>query len=372
MSDSTSTQRVTAALFYGMLALVAWLTFLVFKPFLTPLIWASVIVILFLPWHRRLERRCGKTASASLSTVVVTAIMIVPSLLIMIAFVHEAITLLGSFELGTFVSRSDPLNHAWMWLAHRLPGKEVADLPTIAGEGAERVTGFLAAETGGIVRNVIVFLFDLVLMVITMFYFFRDADSIMRWLRRSLPFGPELREAMISQAHDLVYVTVASSLAAAGLTGLVGALAFWAVGIHQLVLWGVVMALFALLPVVGAWLIWIPAAIWLISQGEPVRAIVLLAICTATLLLIDNVIRPQLISGRAELNGLWVLVGVLGGVTVFGMIGLVLGPVIVAVAAGLLKAYTAPVQPQERMVIPAEPVETHPTRPHRRRFHSSD
>jgi predicted PurR-regulated permease PerM len=344
MSESTATQRVTAVLFYGLLVLLAWLTFLVFRPFLTPLIWASVIVILFLPWHRRLESRFGKTGSAIASTVVVTAILIVPSFLVMIAFVHEAITLLGNLELGTFVSRADPLNQAWMWLAHRLPGREVTDLPTIAEEGAARVTSFLAAETGGIVRNVVVFLFDLVLMVITMFYFFRDADSIMQWVRRSLPFAKELREAMISQAHDLVFVTVASSLAAAGLTGLVGALAFWAVGIHQLVLWGVVMALFALLPVVGAWIIWVPAAIWLISQGHLIRAIILLAICTATLLLIDNVIRPQMISGRAELNGLWVLVGVLGGVTVFGMIGLVLGPVIVAIAAGLLKAYTAPQQ----------------------------
>jgi predicted PurR-regulated permease PerM len=342
MPDSKSTQRVTTALFYGLLALLAWLTFLVFQPFMTPLIWASVIVILFLPWHRRLERRLGRTWSATVSTIVVTAILIVPSLMIMIAFVHQAITLLGTFELGDFLSRSALLNHIWMWLARRLPSREVVDLPTVIREGAERVTGFLAGEIGGIVRNVIVFLFDLVLTVITMFYFFRDAASIMLWLRRSLPFAEQQREALIGQAHDLIFVTVASSMAAAGLTGLIGALAFWGVGIHQVVLWGVVMALFALLPFVGAWLIWVPAAVWLISVGRPIRAIILLAVCGAALLLIDNVIRPVLISGRSELNGLWVLVGVLGGVAVFGMIGVVLGPVIVAVAASLLKAYTLP------------------------------
>lgn len=106
------------------------------------------------------------------------------------------------------------------------------------------------------------------------------------------------------------------------------------------------MSLFALLPVLGAWMVWIPAAGWLVSEGHWGRAIVLLVICGAALLVIDNIIRPLLISGRSELNGLWVLVGVLGGVTVFGMIGVVLGPVIVALAAGLLKAYTLPQHPE--------------------------
>ncbi|HVB98735.1 MAG TPA: AI-2E family transporter [Candidatus Dormibacteraeota bacterium] len=350
MPDSTSAKRVTTALFYGLLALLAWLTFLVFQPFLTPLIWASVLVILFFPWHRRLERRLGRTLSATLSTIVVTAILIVPALMVLIAFVHQAIALLESLELGTFLSQSVWLNRVWMWMAHRLPSNEAVDLPTVVRVGAQRVTAFLAGQLGGIVRNVLVFLFDLVLTVITMFYFFRDAAPIMRWLRRSLPFPEEQREAMIAQAHDLVFLTVASSLAAAGLTGLVGALAFWLVGIHQIVLWGVVMALFALLPVLGAWMVWLPAAGWLVAEGQPVRAIILLALCGGALLIIDNVIRPLLISERSELNGLWVLVGVLGGVAVFGMIGLVLGPVIVAFAASFLKSYTlpmpAPVSPQ--------------------------
>jgi predicted PurR-regulated permease PerM len=347
MSDSNPTQRVTTALFYGLLALLAWLTFLVFQPFITPLLWASVIVILFLPWHQRLERRMGRTASATVSTIVATVILIVPALMVMIAFVHQAIVLLESVELGDVLSQSVLLNHVWAWLSRRLPGNGAVDLPTFLREGAQRVTGFLAGELGGIVRNVLVFLFDLVLMVITMFYFFRDAPAIMLWVRRSLPFAREQREALILQAQGLIYVTVASSLAAAGLTGLVGALAFWLVGIHQVVLWGVVMALFALLPVLGAWCVWIPAAGWLISTGHPWSAIMLLAISGGALLVIDNVVRPLMISERSELNGLWVLVGVLGGVTVFGMIGLVLGPVIVAVAADLLKAYTLPPHPQE-------------------------
>ncbi len=342
MAEQTPTQRVTTVLFYGFLALLAWLTFVVFKPFLTPLIWAAVLVILFLPIHRRFERRLGKALSATLSTTLVTAILIVPAVLVVIAFVQQAIVTLNSIGPGASLAHSDWVNRIWLWLVAHLPLHGLVDLPGLAAEGARRMTAFLAAQAGGVLRNVLLFLFDLFITVFAMFYFFRDADIIMRWLRRSLPFAEAQREAIITQAHGLVFATVASTLAAAGITGLVGGLAFLIVGIHAVVFWGVVMAFFAFLPVLGAWMVWIPAAIWLISQGHPWRAVALLAICGAAVLLVDNVMRPMMISGRSELNGLLVLVGVLGGIAVFGLIGVVLGPVVIAISASLFQAYTSP------------------------------
>ena len=342
MAEQTPTQRVTTVLFYGFLALLAWLTFVVFKPFLTPLIWAAVLVILFLPVHRRIERRFGKALSATLSTTLVTAILIVPAVLVMIAFVHQAIVTLNSLEPGAFLAHSDRINRIWLWLVTHLRLHGLVDLPGLATEGAKRITAFLAAQLGGVVRNVLIFLFDLFITIFAMFYFFRDADVIMRWLRRSLPFAEAQRESIITQAHGLVFATVASTLAASGVTGLVGGLAFLVVGIHAVVFWGVVMAFFAFLPVLGAWMVWIPAAGWLISQGHPWRAVALLVICAVAVLLVDNVMRPMMISGRSELNGLLVLVGVLGGIAFFGLIGVVLGPVVIAISASLLQTYTRP------------------------------
>jgi predicted PurR-regulated permease PerM len=342
MAAPTPTERVTDALFYGFLALLAWLTFLVFEPFLIPLVWASVAVILFYPWHRRLERRLGAKTAATISTLIVTAILIVPAILAMAEFIHQAIQALGSIELVRFLGQLNWLNRAWLWVAERVPGGTTVNLSTLAREGAQRVTTALASELGGLLRNIVIFVFDLVITIIAMFYFFRDAGAIMRWLRRSLPFAEEQRELMITQAHAMVFVTVASNLAAAALTGAIGGIAFLIVGIDRVVFWGVIMAFFALLPVVGAWMVWIPAAAWLATNGHLGAAIALLSICGVAVLLIDNVLRPLMISGRAEMNGLFVRVGVLGGIAVFGMIGLVLGPVIVAVAAGLLQAYTRP------------------------------
>lgn len=345
MSQPTPTERVTVALFYGFLALLAWLTFSVFQPFLSPLVWASVAVILFYPWHRRIERHMNPELAAGLSTVIVTAILIVPSILAMGEFVRQALTALSTVELSSFVSHLEWLNRVWLWIAERLPGGATINLTTLASEAAQRATSALAEQLGGVLANVVIFVVDLVITIIAMFYFFRDAQSIMKWLRRSLPFAEEQRETMINQAHAMVFVTVASNLAAAALTGAVGGIAFLIVGIKQVVFWGVIMAFFALLPVLGAWMVWVPAAIWLATQGHLGRAIALLAICGAAILVIDNVLRPMMISGRTEMNGLFVLISVLGGIAVFGMIGLVLGPVVVAVAYGMLQAYTRPLAP---------------------------
>ena len=123
MAEPTPTQRVTVALFYGFLALLALLTFWVFQPFLTPLIWAAVVVVLLLPWHLRIERRLGRHVGASVSTLVATAILVVPTLLVVIAFLHQAIEALSAIEVGSFLNQAAWLNHAWQWLARHLPGQ---------------------------------------------------------------------------------------------------------------------------------------------------------------------------------------------------------------------------------------------------------
>ncbi len=342
MAEPTPTQRVTTALFYFFLALLAYLTFLLFQPFLTPLIWAAVLVVLFLPWHRRLERHLGKTLSATASTAAVTAILVVPTVLVMIAFVQEAVQALGAVHPSAFLAHAAWLNQLWLWIARRIPGMSGTSLGTVVRDEAESGTTYLAQQLGGVVGHVIGFVFDLVITVIATFYFFRDAEAIMHWVRRALPFPEAQREATIAKARDLVFVTVASNLAASGTIGLVGGVAFLVGGIHQVVFWGVASAFSALVPVVGEWVLWIPAAGWLVAQGRPGRAVALLAICLVAVLLIDNVMRPLIISGRAKMNGLLVLVGVIGGILVFGVIGVVLGPVVVAISASVLEAYTQP------------------------------
>ena len=148
----------------------------------------------------------------------------------------------------------------------------------------------------------------------------------MRLVRRVLPFEEEQREHVINQAHDLIRASVVSAIAVASTQGAAGGLLFWAVGIGAPVFWGVTMAFLSLLPV-GAWAIWLPAGIWLLVNGSTAKGLVLLALGAAVVSAIDNVMRPALLAGRAQMNGLLVLISLLGGISAFGLIGVVIGPV---------------------------------------------
>ena len=120
--------------------------------------------------------------------------------------------------------------------------------------------------------------------------------------------------------------------------GTVGGITFAALGLGAPVFWGVIMAFFSLLPL-GAWIVWTPAAIWLLLTGETGRGIALVVIGAAGISMIDNFLRPILLSGRTQMNGLLVFISLLGGIAAFGLLGLVLGPVVMATAISFVDAY---------------------------------
>lgn len=340
MTMTNERERVTALLFYALLLLLAYLVFRVFEPFLVPLGWAAVLVVFFYRWHARLERRWGRSRAAALSTAAVTLILIVPMLFVMSAFVNEAVDALGNAR-RVFAGELPPwARRAWQTVQLRMPGGQLVDMTAIMNDAAQGAASWLAAQAGAILQNVALFVFDLIVVVFATFFLFRDADAIMRGVRHALPVDERLRERMIAQTGELVVAGVSSSLIVAAVQGLLGGLAFWALGIGAPVFWGVVMALFCLLPF-GAWVIWMPAAIWLMLTGNLVRGLVLVGLGAGIVSSVDNFLRPALLSGRTQLNGLLVFISLLGGVSVFGVLGIVLGPILMATAVGLFEAYTA-------------------------------
>jgi len=198
----------------------------------------------------------------------------------------------------------------------------------------------MASRLGAVVRNIVVFLFELFVMLFALFYFLRDGQSILDRFRLFLPFEETMRERMLDEARELIFASVTTSLVIAAVQGVLCGGAFAIVGLDSAVFWGVVIAFLSLLPVVGAWPVWVPAAIWLFSTGHAGRAILLIGICGGLGATIDNILRPLLLGGRASLNGLLVFISVLGGIEVFGVLGIVLGPIVVATTVGMMDAYT--------------------------------
>ena len=339
MANASRTKRLSVALFYGVVLLLAWLVYLMVSPFLVPLGWAAVLTVLFYPWYSRLAVRWGASWAALAGTAGVTVILIVPAFLLMSLVIREGLDALQAMPNAVASGQFDWVNRAWVWLSRRL-GQSGSDLPTLLREGAGRASTFLAGQLGAVLRNVAVFLLSLFATLFALFYFFRDGQVMVARLSRLLPFDTATNEQILEDARNLIHASVTVGLLIAALQGFLGGVAFALVGIGAPVFWGTVMAFLSLLPVVGSWPVWIPAVVWLFATGHTGRALVLLALCAGLVGSVDNVLRPLLISGQARLSGLVVFVSVLGGVAAFGMLGVILGPIIFATATSVLDAYT--------------------------------
>lgn len=339
-STNATTSRLTAVVSYGVLLLLIYLVFRISEPFLSALGWAAILVTFFYPMHKRLAKRFSATRASVISTLAVTILLIAPAILLTGLFVREAVSISRGVQHSIVEQHVPLMANGWSWLASHVPGMDPnANIFETLEQGIEKQAGFLAERLGTILKNIASFVFALFVMIFAMFYFFRDARKIIPAVRSVMPFDPQHQDAMIVQIRDLISASVTTSLVVAAVQGALGGLGFAIVGLPAPVFWGVAMAFFSLVPVVGSGLIFVPASLWLGFTGHWGRAVVLLAICAGISTIVDNVLRPVLLGGRTELSGLVIFISVLGGVNLFGMLGLVLGPILVAMAAGVLSVY---------------------------------
>ncbi len=338
----------STALTWVGLALLTYLLYLVVQPFLMPLGWAGVIAVLVHPAHARLARRLGPGRAAALATSAAAIVLIVPAIFLTNAFAREMVDIAQTLQASFSSGHTSSLEQIWDQVLARVPYAATIDLGSVGAGTLQRTASFLMSQSGAIVTNVVVFFVDLALALFATFFLLRDADGIMRAVRRLLPMAPAAREAFIARTADLIAAGVTSSVIVASLQGLLGGVAFALVGISAAVFWGVVMAFACLLPF-GAAIIWLPAAIFLALSGSVTKALVLLGLGAGVVSMVDNVVRPLLLSGRVQMNGLVIFVSLLGGLNVFGLLGIVLGPIVVVTAMALVTSYIESVPDEETL-----------------------
>jgi predicted PurR-regulated permease PerM len=197
----------------------------------------------------------------------------------------------------------------------------------------------LAGRAGSVVKGVLSIVFSLLITLGILFFVLKDVRTLEAVAPRLLPFGRAQNERLLSLTRDIVSASVTSMLAVAIIQGLIGGVTFVLLGIPGAALWSGLMTVLALLPAVGATLVWAPAAIWLAVSGSLVKGIVLALVGLLVLSNVDNVVRPLLLSGSARMNTLVLIISLLGGVSAFGFIGVVLGPVVAAIVTALFESY---------------------------------
>jgi predicted PurR-regulated permease PerM len=209
----------------------------------------------------------------------------------------------------------------------------------MSGSIAGRTLGFLGGIVGGVIQMFFV--------IFTMYYLFKDGERIAEAVRDSLPVERTQAEALLTRTREVIDASVYGVVSVAVIQGTLGGLAFWALGVRSAIVWGVVMTFLSMVPMLGAFVVWVPVAIYLAVTGHITKAIILALWGTLVIGMIDNFLRPKLVGGRTKLHELLIFFAVLGGLQVFGVLGFVLGPVVLAIALALIDVFrTANEAPQ--------------------------
>lgn len=331
-------QQVVTVLGWAILGLLVFLAYRVVGPFLAPLGWAAVFAIVVHPVYLRLEARWGRTLAALGGTVVMAVVVVVPAVLVTAVIADEALDASASVQRALADGRVSSIAESWAATVQRLVGGGSIDLSQAAADVVRRAAEVLVSRSGLALRDALLFGVNVAIALFATYFLLRDSRAIMATVRRLLPMPPEVRESAIARVHDLVSVGVSAAVIVATVQGLLGGVAFWLLALPAPAFWGVIMGVLCLLPM-GAWVVWLPASLALAVNGDVGRGIALAAVGVVIVSGADNVLRPALVSGRAHIHGLVILVGLLGGTAAFGALGLVIGPVVLATTLALLNAY---------------------------------
>lgn len=325
-----------AAVLWILLGLLVLLLYLIIKPFLIPLVWAMILVVFIFPLHRRLLKWIRRPNPAALLSVFgVTLVVVVPVSFLVPELIKEAVSFVGTLTGADLFQKASARIDAYLLT---LP-IEVPTTGELLRTSGQSLLSIAAQQSARIASNIAVTLFHSVVMVLAMFYLFRDGPALIRFLEDISPLGGERQRRILAEVTEMIRVTMTSSFVVAAAQGSAGGLAYWLLGLPSPIFWGAIMAFLSILPVVGAWLAWGPMAIILLLSGHTGKGIALLVLGSVLVGGVDNVLRPALIAGRAQMNGLLIFVSLLGGVAAFGFLGMILGPVLVATFVGLLKGY---------------------------------
>jgi predicted PurR-regulated permease PerM len=360
---STTRDRFSSLLFYALVFVMGYLAFRVVSPFLAPLAWAAIFAVMFSPLKAQLRQRTSQTQAALATTLIAALLVVGPVVLIISLLVQELPQTIDYFK-NLEATMPANVESWWDMLRARVPLTLPEDPGSLISQGLQRLFAAVAPRAGAILADAAGAVGSLFIMLFILFFFLRDGEWYEAKIRSLLPMPPDEGEALLTSTRDMVVASVGTGVVVAATQGAIGGLAFWILGIGSPVVWGVAMAFCALIPMVGSALVWLPASLWLLATGELGRAIAMIVIGVAVIGTVDNVLRPLLLSGRTTAGGLVVFIGLLGGVSAFGFIGIVLGPIVLVTAASLVNAFTKPVYavgPQlvdgEPLVVPSAPLE---------------
>jgi predicted PurR-regulated permease PerM len=330
----TMHRTVQQAWFFILLGVVTlaflWLTL----DFIEPVFWAAVLAIIFRPVERRLSVKFGGTrpnSSAALTLLLVILVVFVPLGFVAVAVSREAVELYTRFTAGE-LAVSDAMDR-WVPALVRFGARFGITPATVRSNVADAATAigqFAASGALAFGQNAVKAFGQFGLMIYVLFFFLRDGDQLLRQIARALPLGDAREKALFERFTAVTRATLKGTLVVGAVQGTLGAIFFALLGLEAPVFWGTMMWACSLIPIIGPTTIWLPASIYLLVTGALAKGLLLLALGTFGIALVDNILRPILVGRETRMPDYVVLLSTLGGLGLFGLSGFVAGPAIAA------------------------------------------
>jgi predicted PurR-regulated permease PerM len=317
-------------------AIALYLCWRMLEPFLSVLLWATVLVIIFYPLYERLvEKTRRPSISAILSILLIMIAVIMPVVLISLAVANELSQLVNNLQAAGQKLMSNPVQSERI---HKLlsmlqPYVNIENLKDPISKISQTALKGTINVVGGVLGAVVKVFF----ILFAMYYLFRDGEKIALKLPDQIPLEHDRAVRILNHTREIISASVYGVLVIAIIQGTLGGLMFWFLGIPSALVWGVLMTLLSTIPMAGAFIVWVPAAIILALSGHWTQAIIMTLWGSLVIGTIDNFMRPKLVGQKARMHELVIFFSVLGGLSVFGVLGILLGPVIVAITIALLE-----------------------------------
>jgi len=307
-------------------------------PFFGAILWGLLLSIIFTPMYQGLLSLMPRwrNVAASATVLLIAILVVLPLTVVAAALVQEVSGLfarLQSGELDVRRSISELRSSLPEWLMNlvtQLESTRLADVAERFSTALMQGGQFIAGQILSIGQATLNFFLSVFVMLYLLFYLLRDGGRLLGYAQRAVPLAPEQQQVLASKFTATVRGTLKGDLVIAFVQGIMGGLIFWVLGLGTPILWGAVMAVLSVLPVVGTGLVWAPAAIYLLLTGSIWQGIVLLAYGALVISTIEYVLRPVLVGNDVKMPSYVVLLSTLGGIATFGINGFVIGPLAAA------------------------------------------
>lgn len=329
-------KTVDRAFFFLLLLAVTLAFYGLIAEFVKPIFWAVVLALMFYPMQSWLLGviRDRPSLGALITTLTIVVAVLIPVFLLVLAVAQEAASIVQDLEAGNISPQV-----AMAWLQERIPpltglldrfGVEPEQLREGLSAGAVASGKWIASHALIIGQSTLTFFLQLFVMLYLLFFFIRDGAHILQRVRQAQPLEDTLARQLSSRFATVARATLKGTFLIGAIQGFIGGVAFWMLDLRAPLLWGAMMAVFSLVPAVGPAIVWLPAAVILIATGAWVKGLILIVIGSVVIGLADNLLRPALVGRDVGLPDYIILLSTLGGISMFGVSGVLIGPIIAA------------------------------------------